>query len=326
MRLMTLIFTLFSLSLLGQQMPQFRQIPMNYSVYNPSGMAMNKQSSISLVARWQMLGFGNEPRTIACIGQTMIKKKVKTIFNPGSRIQREYEPLQKKKNIVVQHFVGGQVISDNYGAFKYLDVSGSYAANIPINKTWKLSAGLRMGLRNNVFSPSQASVLNLNDPQLPYGGGDATYDAYLANGLRALSLSSGFGLTLFSKKVIFSGAIHHGGIPNGLVQQTSFFDQQYHWNALVGYTFKIANGLDLQPILVAKQMNHGPVSLEATLMTTINYIFWAGINYQYNASAGLMAGMEVSDNLKIGYAFDFSTNRINRFSNGGHEIYLSYGF
>jgi hypothetical protein len=36
--------------------------------------------------------------------------------------------------------------------------------------------------------------------------------------------------------------------------------------------------------------------------------------------------MEVSDNLKIGYAFDFSTNRINRFSNGGHEIYLSYGF
>ena len=73
-------------------------------------------------------------------------------------------------------------------------------------------------------------------------------------------------------------------------------------------------------------MNHGPVSLEATLITTINYIFWAGINYQYNASAGLMAGMEVSDNLKIGYAFDFSTNRINRFSNGGHEIYLSYGF
>lgn len=326
MRFIPLAFMLLSLSLFGQQLPQFRQVPVNYSIYNPAGMSLNKQGNISLLARWQMLGFGNEPRTIALIGHTMIKKKVKTVFNPGSRIQREYEPQQKKKNIVVQHFVGGQVISDNYGAFKYLDVCGSYAASIPINKTWKLSTGIRLGMRNNVFSPSQASVLNLNDPQLPYGGGDATYDTYLAQGMRSLSLSSGFGLTISSKQVVLSGALHHGGIPNGIIKQTSFFDQQYHWNALVGYTFKIANGLDLQPIIVAKQMNQGPVSLEASLMTTINYIFWGGINYHYKASAGIMAGMEVSDNLKIGYAFDFSTTRINRFSNGGHEIYISYGF
>jgi hypothetical protein len=39
-----------------------------------------------------------------------------------------------------------------------------------------------------------------------------------------------------------------------------------------------------------------------------------------------MAGMEVSGNLKIGYALDFMTNRLNQFSNGGHEIFLSYGF
>ena len=311
---------------MAQQMPQFRQVITTPSIYNPAGLAMNKQASISMLARWQMLGFGYEPRTIAFFGQSMIKKKVKTVYNPGSRIQNSYDPVMKKKNIVFQHFVGGQVVSDNYGAFKYLEATGNYAVAVPLNERWKISAGIRIGLRNNVFMSSQASVLNPMDAQLPYAGGDPTYELYLNNGMRSISLSSGFGMTLYSKKVIFAGAIHHGGIPNGLSQQTSFFDQQYHWNALIGYTLKVSNGLDIKPMIIAKQMNHGPISLETTVLATINYIFWAGINYHHNASAGVMAGMEVSDNLKIGYAFDFSTNRVNRFSNGGHEIFLSYGF
>lgn len=324
-QLYVILFLGFS-SLMAQQMPQFRQVNTSPSLYNPAGMAMNKQASISLLARWQMLGFGNEPRTIACFGQAMIKKKVKTVFNPGSRIQYPIEPLEKKKKRVFQQFVGGQAISDNYGAFKYLEANGNYALCLPLNNQWKLSAGIRIGIRNNVFSPSQASVLNLSNPQLPYDGGDATYDAFLSSGLRSISLSSGFGMTLFSRKMFFAGALQHGGLLHSLGEQSSFFDQRYHWNTQIGYTMNIANGLELQPILILKQMHQGPISVEMTLMTTINYIFWAGINYQYNASAGILAGMEVSDNLKIGYAFDFSTNRINRFSNGGHEIYLSYGF
>jgi len=36
--------------------------------------------------------------------------------------------------------------------------------------------------------------------------------------------------------------------------------------------------------------------------------------------------MEVTDALKIGYSLDFSTTRINSFSNGGHEIMMSYAF
>jgi len=326
MRQLYLILFLGFGSLMAQQMPQFRQVNTSPSLYNPAGMAMNKQASISLLARWQMLGFGNEPRTIAFFGQAMIKKKVKTVFNPGSRIQYPIEPLEKKKKRVFQQFVGGQAISDNYGAFKFLEANGNYALCLPLNNQWKLSAGIRIGIRNNVFSPSQASVLNVSNPQLPYGGGDATYDGFLSSGLRSVSLSSGFGFTLFSKKMFFAGALQHGGLLNSLGEQSSFFDQQFHWNTQIGYAINITNGLEVQPMIILKQMHQGPISLETTLMTTINYIFWAGINYQHNASAGILAGMEVSDNLKIGYAFDFSTNRINRFSNGGHEIYLSYGF
>ncbi|MCF8268522.1 MAG: type IX secretion system membrane protein PorP/SprF [Crocinitomicaceae bacterium] len=326
-RISVLIFVIsFRLVTFSQQLPQFRQIMSGSVLYNPAAMTMNKQSNVSMLARWQMLGFGNEPRTISAFGHTMIKHKIKVTFNPGSRIQRDYSPLQKKRQIILQHFLGGQVISDKYGAFNSLDASGNYAVNIPLGMYWKLGVGARIGIRNHIFSPSQASVLNLTNVQLPYAGGDNTYDQYLQYGTQSLTASGSFGTVLHSKYAFVSLAVQHGNLSNLVLNQTNFFNQQLHWSAMGGYTFGISNGLDLKTIVHIKQMIKGPVSIEASAITLINFIFWAGINYQYNSSAGIIAGMDVSDNLKIGYSFDFSTNRINRFSNGGHEIYLSYGF
>ncbi len=322
--ILTLLFS--SIHVWGQQMPQFRQIAQSPSLYNPSAMGLHKQNYVSLIGKWQMLGFGYEPKTIALYGQYQVKKKPKTIFNPGSRIQKDFTPVQKRKTLVLKHTVGGQIISDNYGAFKYLEANGSYAVSIPIQSKWKATVGLRLGIRNNTFSQSLGKVLNVQDVQLPYAGGDETYDAYAANNYRSISMTSAAGITLSSKEGFISVSVQHGGIPNGFVKQTSFFDQRMHYNAMIGRTFAISSGLDIQPVLVVKKMSPAPISIELSTVATINYIFWLGINYQYNASAGIMAGMEVSDNLKIGYAIDFSTNRLNKFSNGGHEIYLSYGF
>lgn len=104
------------------------------------------------------------------------------------------------------------------------------------------------------------------------------------------------------------------------------FDQRIHWNAMAGYNFSIANGLDIQPAVLVKKMTPSQLSYEFSALATINYIFWAGVNYHLGASTGIMVGMEVSDELKIGYSMEFATSRINYFSNGGHEIMISYAF
>lgn len=327
MRKVGCLFLCFiSLGMHAQQLPQYKQINLSPALYNPAAMAWNKQASISMVGRWQFFGFGYEPRTVAFFGQSKLSKKVKTVFNPGSRIQRDFTPEAKKRNIVWQHFAGGQVISDNYGAFKYLEVNGNYACSVPLGPHWKASGGIRLGIRNNAFNPNQGMVLNVTDEQLPYGGGDDVYDAYVSKNYTTISPSAALGLSLSTKKLTLSAALSHAGIPNGFSQQTSFFDAQWHWNTMVGYTFNVMSGLDIRPLVIVKKMAITPLSFELNTVATINYIFWGGLTYQHQASAGIMAGMEVSDNLKIGYSFEFSTNALNRFSNGGHEIYLSYGF
>lgn len=311
----------------GQQLPQYRQFLMNKALFNPAAMGINNQSEINLVGRWQMLGFGLEPRTVALIGQTKIQKKQKIIFNPASRIGQEIDSPGKKRKIKLAHFIGGQVISDNYGAFKSTEFSGNYAVRIPLNTKWRLSLGASLGLSNHSFNPARAIVLNTADPLLPYTSGDQEYDAFTQGKMNQLSLNTGAGVSINSADFFLSiGTKQLAKDFLTFGNSNLKFDRRTHWNVMTGYTFSIFNGLDLQPAILIKKMNPTDYSYEFSALATINYIFWAGVNYHYKAATGIMVGMEVSDELKIGYSMEFATSRINYFSNGGHEIMLSYAF
>ena len=311
----------------SQQLPQYSQFLLNKALYNPAAMTINNQAEISLVGRWQMLGFGLEPKTVALIGQSKIQKKAKIIFNPASRISQEIVPIDKKRKIKLSHFVGGQILTDNYGAFRSTDFSGNYALKIPINNKWKVSLGASIGLSNHSFIPSRAVVLNSIDPLLPYNGGDMEYDAFTQGKLNQLSLNTGAGLALNSSNFFLSiGAKQLAKNYISFGNSSINFDQRTHWNLMAGYNFSIGNGLDIQPAILIKRMQANKLSYEFSTLATINYIFWAGVNYHLGASAGIMVGMEISDELKIGYSMEFATTRINYFSNGGHEIMISYAF
>ncbi|MCX6191476.1 MAG: PorP/SprF family type IX secretion system membrane protein [Flavobacteriia bacterium] len=311
----------------SQQLPQYSQFLLNKALYNPAAMTINNQAEISLVGRWQMLGFGLEPKTVALIGQSKIQKKAKIIFNPASRISQEIVPIDKKRKIKLSHFVGGQILTDNYGAFRSTDFSGNYALKIPINNRWKVSLGASLGLSNHSFIPSRAVVLNSIDPLIPYVSGDDAYDAFSQGKLNQLSMNSAAGLALNSNNFFISlGARQIARDLLALGNSSPNFDRRMHWNLMAGYDFSIANGFNLQPAILIKKMEPSKLSYEFSALATINYIFWAGVNYHLGVSTGLMVGMEISDELKIGYSMVFTTNKINYFSNGGHEIMISYAF
>ena len=310
-----------------QQMPQYTQFTQNKSLFNPAAMALNQHQAITMASRWQMLGFGLEPKTVSLYGQMKYQKKIKVIFNPASRIGEEIVATSKKQKIKLNHYFGGQIVSDNYGAFKSTNFDGNYALSIPINAKWKASVGLKIGIANNSFNANQASVLNSANPLLPYNGGDITYDEFTSGKLNKLNISSGAGFTISNKEFYLSiAALNLNKNKFSFGNSSIDFDQRIHFNLMTGYNFKIANGFDLQTAILLKKMYPTNLSIEGSAIATINYIFWGGINYRHASSLGFCAGMEITDALKIGYSLDFPTTRINKFSNGGHEIMMSYAF
>ena len=110
-------FNIFLLSMISwtQQMPQYTQFTQNKSLFNPAAMALNQHQAITMASRWQMLGFGLEPRTVTLYGQMKYKKKIKVIFNPASRIGEEIVVTSKKQKIKLNHYKFYLFYGDNEG-------------------------------------------------------------------------------------------------------------------------------------------------------------------------------------------------------------------
>ncbi|MEY4573176.1 MAG: hypothetical protein RLZ10_2460 [Bacteroidota bacterium] len=325
--LSSILFTTFCFS---QQIPQYSQFINNPQLYNPSCIGLVKQSTLSLGGRWQMLGFGSEPRTAFLDGHLKLKGIEKDKINPGLRFNEDSvsNNIDSITSISFEHFVGGQLIVDYYGAFRRTSLNALYSLSFTINNDWKGLIGTSIGFSNFGFNSTKAQVLNTTDPTQSYAGGDSEYDGFVSGSLNKNSIDLGLGLTLMNESFIFGIAANQLS-KSSLDLNTNnsvFFDQRIHWNALVGYTYSIDEMLDLQGMIIVKKMMPSPISLEMCVKATFPNSLWAGLHFRNRSSIGLMGGMFINNKFQLGYSIDFSTNKIRNFTNGGHELIISYRF
>ena len=94
-----------------------------------------------------------------------------------------------------------------------------------------------------------------------------------------------------------------------------------------GYKFGLPNNenIELSPsVLVSTDFATALYALNAQVM--FKKKFWTGITYRYKNSVGAMIGVNLFSTLKVGYSYDYLTSSLSKFSNGCHEIMLSYSF
>jgi hypothetical protein len=95
---------------------------------------------------------------------------------------------------------------------------------------------------------------------------------------------------------------------------------------MMGYTYSIEDFISVQGMMLVKKMMPSPLSLELCAKAIFQNSLWAGIHYRNRASVGIMGGVFINDRFQLGYSVDFTTNRIRNFTNGGHELIISYRF
>ena len=57
-----------------------------------------------------------------------------------------------------------------------------------------------------------------------------------------------------------------------------------------------------------------------------NNRFWIGASYRNGRSFGALLQLQVNNQFKIAYTYDFDTGNLGGYSNGSHEIMLRYEF
>ena len=53
-------------------------------------------------------------------------------------------------------------------------------------------------------------------------------------------------------------------------------------------------------------------------------LLWIGGSYRYQDGYAAMLGVNVSNTFNVGYAYDFTTTKLNTVSRGTHEIVLGF--
>ena len=304
----------------AQQIPQYSQYLRNQFMVNPAAAGVYDFVDITMSGRWQWVGFGDEPRRAYLSVTSPISRTPKPKYNPALRISNGPVRNPEIKTGKLKHAVGGQLLADQYGAFKTMQIAGTYAVHLPISRKYNLSFGTRLGMSNHTFLKDKAQVLNMLDAS--YGGVDNTYNQFVANTSKWI-FDLGAGFYLYSKNVFVGIAADQ--LTKDMVEfgsGTANFNNQIHFNATAGVKLPLNENLTLTPAVLAKMMSPAPLTVEGSLQLEYKEWLWAGFSYRHKDAVVGMLGLNINQRFKLGYSYDFSLSRFKNLSSGGHELVL----
>jgi type IX secretion system PorP/SprF family membrane protein len=93
-----------------------------------------------------------------------------------------------------------------------------------------------------------------------------------------------------------------------------------------GYNFNINREWEILPSMLIGIMPGSPMSTDVTVQFLYLKRFYFGTHYRIGDATGLFVNVKVNNDFALGYAFDFTLNKLSRVNSGTHEIMLIYVF
>jgi type IX secretion system PorP/SprF family membrane protein len=85
--------------------------------------------------------------------------------------------------------------------------------------------------------------------------------------------------------------------------------------------------LKLKPNILVTAVQGAPLALDLNTNLLINEVVWVGLSYRSFQSMSALVELQLTDQLRLGYAYDFPTaTDWGRTSAGSHELMLNYRF
>ncbi len=99
-----------------------------------------------------------------------------------------------------------------------------------------------------------------------------------------------------------------------------------HYYLIAGYNFQLSGGnIDLKPNLLIKS-DAASTQITINMIASYNKKFWGGVSYRTTDAIDVMAGIELFNGIKIGYAYGLNFSKLINTNDGSHEIMLGYCF
>jgi type IX secretion system PorP/SprF family membrane protein len=308
----------------AQQLPQFSQYMNNPYVLNPAASSLTHDIDLALGFRQQWAGFDGAPQTYYVGGTINLGKQPAA---PGKlySIPISAPGMLKSASTVryAKHVVGGLIARDEYGVFQRSSVMGSYSYHHPVGEDYWIAAGVSMGWYG--FSFDKNDIILENDF-------DNTYNDFIANGSNSNLFDINAGLYLYSDRAFLGYSVYQLGrneINLGNEETPLNLSEarlEMHHYVTSGYRFTVSDKIDLTPSFMLKIRPPSPLSVDINLMAEWDRRFRLGVSYRNQDAVSIILGANLTDYMRLAYAYDYVTSDINDLSSGSHEVVLGFQF
>jgi type IX secretion system PorP/SprF family membrane protein len=286
-----LLTSVIATAAMAQQDPQFTQYMFNMLALNPAYAGSAERINVKALSRHQWVGFEGAPTT-----QTI------TIHAPVW-----HESLA----------LGGTLMRDSHGPITQYNVMADVAYRIFMGDA-KLAFGIKGGL--NLLQGRFGEL----SPELP---GDAVFQQNVST---KLDPQFGFGVMYYSDRYFI-------GLSTPKILRTEFFDtdslafisepgQRAHYFLSGGYVFDLGLYHKFKPTFLLKAVEGAPISFDLSANFLFLEKFWLGAMYRHTDAVGAIAQYLLTNDLSVGYSYDYPLSPLRNFSGGSHEIMIGYEF
>lgn len=268
----------------GQQDPQFSQNMFNKLYTNPAVAGSSDGICASLLYRNQWTGFDGAPKT--------------GVFGVDAPVKFLHGGL------------GLSILAaDELGFENTFQAKLAYAFRFNIG-----SGNLAIGADVGLVQKSIDGDFKFNDP------GDPIIPTSSVSGNVLGDL--GAGIYYNSDKLYLGASATH------LLEDEVDYDEfttvlARHYYFTGGYRFDLSPAVSLTPSFFIKNVaDQTQADINANLY--FNNRFWIGGSYRLEDAIVILAGLNITPNLRLGYSYDMTTSDLKEYSSGTHEIMLGY--
>ncbi len=210
--------------------------------------------------------------------------------------------------------LGFLFFNESMAISKTTDVYLNYAYRIHLKNSF-ISFGLKAGL--NTFKYGWDEIETIDPGDEAFAG--ETDRQYLPNfGLGVFYNTKKFFLGVSVPKLLSKpeGSGNEGSL-------TSDFNN-YNYFITSGYVFTPYENFALKPSVLVRYLPSTSLTVDLNANAIIYNRVWLGAIYRVNAAIAVITQVQVNDQIRIGYSYDFSVSELSTYNKGSHEILLIY--
>ena len=275
----------------AQSLPMYSQYMYNMTNINPAYAGSRGVPSLSVIWREQWVGLPGSPSTKSFTFDL---------------------PSDNKKN-----GFGIQFYDDKYVNYiKRTGLNLYYNVKLPVSEKGVLSLGFKGGFYND--------AKNLTNTYL---GASSAYlnDIAYASNLNQIVPLAGAGL-YYNDDKFYAGLsapdlVLFSKVKNYSADKSLFQVNEIHYFLTTGYSFDLNEEVQLKPSVLIKATSGAPLEADFNTNVWLKNSVGLGLSYRTAESVLGMAEVQLTPQVRIGYAYDMPFKRPN-----SHELFLRYEF